>query len=446
MIARGDLAVEVGYERLAEFQEEILWLCEAAHLPVIWATEVLDQLARTGQPSRAEVTDAAMAQRAECVMLNKGPHVDTAIVVLDDILRRMSGHQRKKTALLRPLRSWDEPAPDSDGRRPTAGRSSISRFDRLTVMTRPGARPRRSGWRPACVPTGGPPGAARASRGRAAGSTTRPSTLPISPSVACTASPRRTPTSPGGSMSRVTIALASRRARGRPRPPGRSRASSRPRARRSRRSRCHRGGSRSPRQGQLVELGEGAAEADVAVAAPRPCRAERGGPRPLRCSGSTTRWVSSRATGSTTTLLTVAAGPVAAHGGGPDRERGVCHTGLLCRARPYRGAGAVRASATGSARHQPRRSTSQRSTHLVAVDDVRGARGRPRSGRRGRAAPGCGRRPGAASPGRRSGARRSRTTPRAPSTDGLPWSMPSALSPQSATAQPAGDRDHRGQD
>jgi pyruvate kinase len=106
MIARGDLAAEAGYERLAEVQEEILWLCEAAHLPVIWATEVLDQLARTGQPSRAEVSDAAMAQQAECVMLNKGPHVDTAIVVLDDILRRMSGHQRKKTPQLRPLRSW----------------------------------------------------------------------------------------------------------------------------------------------------------------------------------------------------------------------------------------------------------------------------------------------------------------------------------------------------
>ena len=110
MIARGDLAVEVGYERLAEMQEEILWLCEAAHLPVIWATEVLDHLARTGQPSRAEVTDAAMGQRAECVMLNKGPHVETAIVMLDDILRRMSGHQRKKTALLRPLHSWGDGA------------------------------------------------------------------------------------------------------------------------------------------------------------------------------------------------------------------------------------------------------------------------------------------------------------------------------------------------
>ncbi len=111
MIARGDLAVEAGYERLAEVQEEILWLCEAAHLPVVWATEVLDQLARTGRPSRAEVTDAAMGQRAECVMLNKGPHVDDAIVFLDDILRRMARHQRKNTALLQPLRSWTQPAP-----------------------------------------------------------------------------------------------------------------------------------------------------------------------------------------------------------------------------------------------------------------------------------------------------------------------------------------------
>jgi pyruvate kinase len=54
MIARGDLAVEVGFERLAELQEEILWLCEASHVPTIWATQVLDTLARTGVPSRAE--------------------------------------------------------------------------------------------------------------------------------------------------------------------------------------------------------------------------------------------------------------------------------------------------------------------------------------------------------------------------------------------------------
>jgi pyruvate kinase len=61
MIARGDLAVECGFERLAEVQEEILWICEAAHVPVIWATQVLESLAKEGFPSRAEITDAAMS-------------------------------------------------------------------------------------------------------------------------------------------------------------------------------------------------------------------------------------------------------------------------------------------------------------------------------------------------------------------------------------------------
>jgi pyruvate kinase len=103
MIARGDLAVECGWQRLAEVQEEMLWLCEAAHVPVVWATQVLETLAKKGRPSRAEITDAAMAQRADCVMLNKGPHIVPATRMLTDILERMEAHQQKKTPLLRRL-------------------------------------------------------------------------------------------------------------------------------------------------------------------------------------------------------------------------------------------------------------------------------------------------------------------------------------------------------
>lgn len=103
MIARGDLLVEIGYERLAEVQEEILWLCEAAHVPVVWATQVLEGLAQKGLPSRAEITDAAMGGRAECVMLNKGPHIVEAVRVLDSILQRMQDHQSKKSSRLRRL-------------------------------------------------------------------------------------------------------------------------------------------------------------------------------------------------------------------------------------------------------------------------------------------------------------------------------------------------------
>ncbi len=103
MIARGDLAVECGFERMAEVQEEILWICEAAHVPVIWATQVLESLAKDGMPSRAEISDASMGHQSECVMLNKGPHVVTAVRMLDGILRRMQAHQFKKRAMLREL-------------------------------------------------------------------------------------------------------------------------------------------------------------------------------------------------------------------------------------------------------------------------------------------------------------------------------------------------------
>jgi pyruvate kinase len=103
MIARGDLAVECGFERLSELQEEILWVCESAHMPVIWATQVLESLTKSGHATRAEITDAAMAQAAEAVMLNKGPYLLEAVAMLDGILRRMQGHHRKKQSMMRKL-------------------------------------------------------------------------------------------------------------------------------------------------------------------------------------------------------------------------------------------------------------------------------------------------------------------------------------------------------
>lgn len=106
MIARGDLAVEMGFARLSEMQEELLWLCEAAHVPVIWATQVLDQLVHEGIASRPETTDAAMAQRADCVMLNKGAYLPEGVCFLRDVLDRMERHQSKKFSRLTRLRAW----------------------------------------------------------------------------------------------------------------------------------------------------------------------------------------------------------------------------------------------------------------------------------------------------------------------------------------------------
>ncbi len=88
MIARGDLAVECGWDALGGIQEEILRVCAAAHLPCIWATEVLDTMAHRGTPTRAEITDAAMGARAEALMLNKGAHITETVRTLRRITDR----------------------------------------------------------------------------------------------------------------------------------------------------------------------------------------------------------------------------------------------------------------------------------------------------------------------------------------------------------------------
>lgn len=103
MIARGDLAVEIGFERLSEIQEEILWISEAAHVPVIWATQVLETLNKSGIATRAEVTDASYAAMAECIMLNKGDYIIEVMKSLRDILERSGSHHAKKRYTFRPM-------------------------------------------------------------------------------------------------------------------------------------------------------------------------------------------------------------------------------------------------------------------------------------------------------------------------------------------------------
>ena len=83
-----------------------MWIAEAAQVPVIWATQVLEHLVKEGMPNRGELTDAAMGARAECIMLNKGPYLLDAIDTLHQLLVRMDDHLHKKTPQLRRLASW----------------------------------------------------------------------------------------------------------------------------------------------------------------------------------------------------------------------------------------------------------------------------------------------------------------------------------------------------
>ncbi|MCL2704960.1 MAG: pyruvate kinase [Spirochaetaceae bacterium] len=108
MLARGDLAIETGWKNFATIQEEIMRVCDSAHIPVVWATQVLEQLAKKGLPTRAEITDAAMAHRAECIMLNKGIYINKAVKMLDKILIRMEKFQYRRETILPMLHEADK--------------------------------------------------------------------------------------------------------------------------------------------------------------------------------------------------------------------------------------------------------------------------------------------------------------------------------------------------
>jgi pyruvate kinase len=64
---------------------------------------VLENLAKSGIPTRAEISDVVEGVQAECIMLNKGPYINEAIKTLNDILIRMESHVSKKKSSLRPL-------------------------------------------------------------------------------------------------------------------------------------------------------------------------------------------------------------------------------------------------------------------------------------------------------------------------------------------------------
>ncbi|MEY3142814.1 MAG: hypothetical protein RLY21_1307 [Planctomycetota bacterium] len=100
MLARGDLGVEIGFEHLPEAQDEILSLCEAAHVPVIWATQVLGHRLEHGFPTRGEVTDAADAARADAIMLGIGPFMVDTVAFVEDLLARTQIRRARSRALL----------------------------------------------------------------------------------------------------------------------------------------------------------------------------------------------------------------------------------------------------------------------------------------------------------------------------------------------------------
>ncbi len=101
MVARGDMATEVGQEDVPIIQREIIRLCRATHTPVIVATQMLESMIKNPVPTRAEVNDIASAvmDHADACMLSgetaNGDYPTEAIATMERIIKRVERHHRE---------------------------------------------------------------------------------------------------------------------------------------------------------------------------------------------------------------------------------------------------------------------------------------------------------------------------------------------------------------
>lgn len=95
MVARGDLAIEVGQEEVPIIQRSIINETRLQNKPVIVATQMLESMVHNAEPTRAEVNDIATAvlDQVDAVMLSAetahGDYPIESVKIMDKIIKRV---------------------------------------------------------------------------------------------------------------------------------------------------------------------------------------------------------------------------------------------------------------------------------------------------------------------------------------------------------------------
>lgn len=122
MVARGDLAVEVGAENVPFLQKEMIRKCIALGKPVITATQMLESMIQSPVPTRAEVSDItnAILEGTDAVMLSEettmGKHPVEAVNMMAQIARKTENHDTFRDAYRGARASEDADLVDAVGR------------------------------------------------------------------------------------------------------------------------------------------------------------------------------------------------------------------------------------------------------------------------------------------------------------------------------------------